>query len=296
MCLIAFALNASAHWPLVIVANRDEFWHRPTLPLQRWTAPNGVEVVCGRDLQAGGTWLGATPTGRVAMLTNVREGQPMPAPRSRGDLPLAWLSGDSAAPEFLARLQADGAEQSYGGFNLVIGDTRRGEWMWASNRQGGVQGSVQGAGPLRPSWQSRQLGPGVYGLSNAFLDTPWPKTEALKTALTQALQAQNEAELAAPLWNALANPGLAAVAELPQTGVPTDWERVLSSAFVSYPERGYGTRCSTLLFMHPHDETQAGHPVQMTEKSTAPQESAPDAGAELISVQHLLWRPSVWRP
>ncbi len=280
MCLIAFALNASARWPLVIAANRDEFWHRPTLPLQRWTAPNGAEVFSGRDLQAGGTWLGVTAAGRVAMLTNVREPQQVAAPRSRGDLPLDWLSGNSTAFEFLEQLQADGAQHSYGGFNLVIGDARQGQWLWASNRR------AEGQGQLQPGWQHRELQPGVYGLSNAFLDTPWPKTQALKAALSQSLGADEESQLISPLWRALAHSGQATAGELPDTGVPKDWEQALSSAFVNYPERGYGTRCSTLLVMQAHDTARGGRPVQVYEKSTAPLERS---GAESLVAQSLLF-------
>ena len=281
MCLIAFALNASARWPLVIAANRDEFWHRPTLPLQRWTTPAGVEVVCGRDLQAGGTWMGVSPGGRVAMLTNVREANPVAGPRSRGDLPLAWLSSLRSAASFLDELHNDQTAQHYAGFNLVIGDVQQGQWMWASNRQAGA--STESA--LQTGWQTRPLSDGIYGLSNASLDTPWPKTQRLKTHLAQALQAQDEARLTAPLWQALADQGAAPVGELPRTGVPSEWEQALSSAFVHYPERGYGTRTSTLLLMQAADP-QAAHSVRIYEKNTEPVEAG--KGAKL-STHELQW-------
>ena len=100
MCLIAFALHASSRWPLVIAANRDEFLDRPTVPLARWKTPSGQAVVSGRDLRAGGAWFGITPGGRIAFLTNVREGDSLVAPRSRGELVTRWLASQVDAATF----------------------------------------------------------------------------------------------------------------------------------------------------------------------------------------------------
>jgi uncharacterized protein with NRDE domain len=238
MCLIALAIGTSARWPLVIAANRDEHRLRPTQPLTTWSTDAGDTLMSGRDLRAGGTWLGSTAGGRVAMLTNVREAEPTTGRLSRGDLPLHWLTGRMDADAFWA--QHDPA--AYGGCNLVIGDFLSGQWAWASNRASNTT-----------RWQTRLLSPGIYGLSNALLDTPWPKTLALKvamqTALARAQSSGDEADLSQPLWAALAKRERAPLAGLPQTGVPTELEHALSSAHVDIPERDYGTRCSTLMWI-----------------------------------------------
>jgi len=249
MCLLALAIGASERWPLVLASNRDEHRARATLPLARWTSDQGAIVISGRDLLAGGTWLGCTPEGRVAMLTNVREATPLPARLSRGDLPMQWLSGHISATDFLAQHDP----RDYGGCNLIIGDFASSQWHWASNREF----KANGAGPalIQSSnrWQSQSLKPGIYGLSNAFLDTPWPKTLALKAAmkgaLDKAVASGNESDLLDPLWAALASTERAAMSELPDTGVPVSHEHALSSALVDIPERAYGTRNSSLLFI-----------------------------------------------
>uniref|UniRef100_UPI003561741F NRDE family protein n=1 Tax=Hydrogenophaga sp. TaxID=1904254 RepID=UPI003561741F len=175
MCLIAFAINADPHCPLLIAANRDEAWDRPSAALARWALPNGQAVIAGRDLRDGGTWLGLTPSGRVAMLTNVRDAQPAKAPRSRGELVTRWLQGDADWADFSGALLA----QDYGGFNLVVGDFTQGFWACVSNRHPKHPHRAEST----PRLHTLPLGAGVYGLSNAALDTPWPKTLALKSAL-----------------------------------------------------------------------------------------------------------------
>ena len=249
MCLLALAIGVSERWPLVLASNRDEHRARATLPLARWTSDQGATVISGRDLHAGGTWLGCTPEGRVAMLTNVREATALTARLSRGDLPMHWLNGHISATDFLN--QHDPSD--FGGCNLIIGDYTSAQWHWASNREF----QDKGAGPTRiqasNGWHSQSLKPGIYGLSNAFLDTPWPKTLALKAAMQQALNkataSGNESDLLDPLWAALASTERAAMSELPDTGVTVSQEHELSSALVDIPERNYGTRNSSLLFI-----------------------------------------------
>ncbi|OGB00059.1 MAG: hypothetical protein A3E79_12650 [Burkholderiales bacterium RIFCSPHIGHO2_12_FULL_61_11] len=233
MCLVAFAINASARWPLVIAANRDEFLNRPTRALGRWQTIAGQEIVAGRDLRAGGTWLGMTPGGRVAFLTNVREAKSQAAPHSRGELVTRWLEETCDALAFAQALAQDGA--AYGGFNLVLGDFQRNAWTWVTNKSAVSSLRVQ---PLKP---------GVYGLSNAALNTPWPKTMALKRVLANALDSPEPDQLRATLWTALANRERAPREQLPATGVPPAMEQALSSAFVAFPEHAYGTRSSTVL-------------------------------------------------
>ena len=227
MCLAAFAINASTHWPLVIASNRDEFFDRPSLPLAQWQTSAGDTIISGRDLRAGGTWLGITPAGRIGLLTNVRELKNPAAPQSRGELVMRWLQGSMDADQFAKQTNS----AAYGGFNLVLGDVQTGQWRCLSNR------------PQAGGLHSQPMADGVYGLSNATLDTPWLKTLALKAAMQQTLETKSE-DL---LWQALASQHRSASGELPETGLPAAFEAALSSAFVDAPEHGYGTRCSTLL-------------------------------------------------
>lgn len=230
MCLIAFAIGASARWPLLVAANRDEFLDRPTLPLARWKSAAGTEIISGRDIRAGGTWMGLSPAGRIAMLTNVRGPASLTGEKSRGELVTRWLESDGNAASFMAQIEAE----AYGGFNLVLGDFKSGAWHWLSNKPG-------------PGLESRALQPGVYGLSNGALDTPWPKTLGLKKALHSALMAIDDETLEVELMAALRDRRRADREDLPSTGVPLALEEALSSAFVDFPEHGYGTRCSTVL-------------------------------------------------
>ena len=193
MCLIAFAINASARWPLVVASNRDEFYDRPTQPLAQWQTTSGQEIISGRDARAGGTWLGASLEGRVAFLTNVREPGRAPGLSSRGELITHWLEGRGPAEEFTARLVKSAA--GYSGFNLILGDFQCSAWTWLTNRS---TASASG-------WHAQQLPAGVYGLSNVSLDTPWPKTIELKRVLSAAfLQAKTNDDLQELLWLALA--------------------------------------------------------------------------------------------
>lgn len=244
MCLVAFAISASDRWPLVIAANRDEFLNRPTLPLGRWRTAHGQEIISGRDLRVGGTWLGMTPGGRVAFLTNAREAEPQAAPRSRGELVTRWLEETGDAKDFALALEKDGA--AYGGFNLVLGDFQQNAWTWVTNRSAAAASG----------WQVQPLEPGIYGLSNAALNTPWPKTTALKSVLAANLNAPDPEALQASLWTALANRERAPRESLPATGVPLALEEALSSAFVDSPEYAYGTRSSTVLLASAQDSRE----------------------------------------
>lgn len=223
MCLILFAWQAHPDYPLVVAANRDEFFARPTAAADfRADAP---DVLAGRDLQAGGTWLGVARDGRFAALTNYRDPShnKTDAP-SRGELVSRFLSGGQTPRRYLADLE-NGAE-SYNGFNLLCGDLA--ELGWFSNR---------GAG-------GRMLAPGVYGLSNHLLDTPWPKVARGKAALSAALPALPDE---APLFALLRDERAAPDDALPRTGLSPEWERRLSAAFIRAP--GYGTRSATVLLI-----------------------------------------------
>lgn len=262
MCLIAFAIETAPARPLLLAANRDEFFERPTEPLHRWALPDGTGVVGGRDLRDGGTWLGMSEAGRVAMLTNVRSANPGPGRRSRGELTTRWLQAGHSLESLMAGIDA----ADYGGFNLVVGDLVTGFWAWVSNRHPAQPHAEQTDG-----LHHRRLAPGVYGLSNAALDTPWPKTLRLKRALNEALANGTHAQT--PLVAALADHALPAQAELPATGVPAELERALSSPFVDMADRGYGTRSSLLLNVA--RRSPAGFHADFTEWTHAPPPAGP---------------------
>lgn len=240
MCLIAFAIGLRPDLPLWLASNRDEAFDRPTAPLHRWRSDGGVDIVGGRDLLDGGTWLGVSPAGRVAWLTNVRQAESARGQRSRGELVTRWLTGRHDAAGFAEQVEAG----HYGGFNLVVGDLLAGQWHWIGNRS-----PDRPHDPQTPALFHRPLGPGLYGLSNASLDTPWPKTRRLRQALQAAITpAQPDPDPDHPvLHSALTDHLPAPDCELPQTGVPVAAERALSSPFVRMPERGYGTRSSSVL-------------------------------------------------
>jgi uncharacterized protein with NRDE domain len=230
MCLVALAIDQHPRFPLVIAANRDEFRDRPAQPLDWWSpGDDAPDILGGRDLRAGGTWLGLTAAGRLAFLTNVRNpARHDPASPSRGAIVPMWLRGDMPIDRFWMHVSLSG----YNGFNLVAADFAAGECFWASN-----------TGEL-----PQRLGQGLWALSNASLDTPWPKAQALKRRCIDALQrAMNVEALAALLFDALADRRVAPDDALPATGVPIEWERALSPAFIYLPEQNYGTRCSTLV-------------------------------------------------
>lgn len=217
MCLIVVGWRAHPDYPLVVAANRDEFYARPTASAARWSdAPN---IIGGIDLEAGGTWLGISTTGRFAAVTNVREPGMGKGARSRGELTRNFLLSDSPAGDY-AR-QIDGND--YCGFNLLLSDGE--ELIYCSNRDG------------RP----RALPPGIYGLSNHLLDSPWPK---LMQAREQFAAALHRLPDETAFFELLGDQTIVADADLPKTGVPLEWERLLSAVFVK--SENYGTRASTL--------------------------------------------------
>ncbi|CAD5374943.1 conserved hypothetical protein [Rubrivivax sp. A210] len=229
MCLAALALGVSARHPFVAASNRDEFFGRASAPLAWWRpAPADEEILGGRDLEAGGTWLGLNRRGRLALVTNVREpGRHDAASPSRGELVPQWLAGgDDAWLDAIAAAPRNG-------FNLIALDLARGAGHWVGNRPP----------------QRRALGHAIRGLSNAALDTPWPKVVALKQRLAAALEAPDADALIAAAFAALASTEPAADADLPRTGVTLERERALSPAFIRMAVDGrvYGTRCSTVV-------------------------------------------------
>jgi uncharacterized protein with NRDE domain len=223
VCLIAFAWRAHPRWRLVLAGNRDEFHARPSAPLARWD--DGV-VVGGRDLEAGGTWLGVTDAGRCCVVTNVRDPRDPQLGVSRGLLATDYLRGVAGAAAHARALQAAAAD--YRPFNLLTFDAA--DAFYLGNR---------------PVPKAQAVTPGIHGLSNADFNTPWPKTRALMRRLEAWLGTHADDGDFAPLFAALADEHRAPDEQLPDTGVGLERERWLSSAFI----RGelYGTRASTVV-------------------------------------------------
>ncbi len=242
MCLIALALDADPAYRLVVAANRDEFYARPTAPAAWWE--DAPQVLAGRDLREGGTWMGVTRDGRFAAITNYRDpgfAQLAGAP-SRGALVADFLRGSADAEAYARDVAARAAE--YNGFNLLVGDDDG--LFYLSNRAPGV----------------RRLEPGVYGLSNALLDTPWPKVLRARAAVADALARAEGDEWDSSLWEMLADRVIAADDALPDTGVGAERERLLSPPFIRTDV--YGTRASTVLTIARDGE------VRFVERSAAP--------------------------
>ncbi len=229
MCLLVVAWRAHARYRLVVAANRDEFHARAAAPLAKWPPP--AELIAGRDLRARGTWLGIDRTRRFGVVTNFRELQPpLTAAPSRGQLVPDYLGARSARrpAEFFVALEPRAA--GYSGFNLLLSDA---DSLWyGSNR----------AMPF-----ARSLPPGVYGLANESLDTPWPKLERVRAGFREWLQQGRPTETEG-LFALLADRTPAHEPPAAHTGaLPREWSRALSAPFVLHPE--YGTRCSTVLLL-----------------------------------------------
>lgn len=221
MCLITLAWQAHPDYPLIVAANRDEFYRRASAPARFWE--DAPSVLAGRDLAAGGTWVGVTRSGRFAALTNVRQPGAAAGERSRGLLVSAYLRGSDDPMAYAQAVAAEGG--LYSGFNLLLGTPE--ELIVVSNR---------GASPQR-------LQAGVHGLSNHQLDTPWPKVEKAKRSLQATLSSPTQEALLAMLTDH----EVAADETLPDTGVGLAMERMLSPLFIRSPL--YGTRASTVLML-----------------------------------------------
>jgi uncharacterized protein with NRDE domain len=232
MCLIVFAWQVIPGAPLIAAANRDEFYDRPSQAAAPW--PEHPNVLAGRDLQGGGSWMGVTHTGpngpRFAAITNYRgpDERRTDAP-SRGALVADYLAGDWSAHDYIAHI--DTAAQAYNGFNLVLGDAH--SLYWYSNRGGA------------DSRNGQALESGIYGISNGLLDAPWPKVVRTKAQFASLL-CQGAPEDA--YFEMLADTTRAPDRRLPDTGIEIDLERVLSAVCIETP--GYGTRTSTVVKLY----------------------------------------------
>jgi len=224
MCLILLAWKSYSGYPAVLAANRDEFFARPTAAADFWVG--APDLLAGRDISAGGSWMGVTTHGRFAAITNFREpGKNRPEASSRGKLVSDFLAGSMAAPDYLEAL-SEGAG-GYNGFNLICGNLTDELWFLSNRTE---------------QRKSHRLAAGIYGLSNHLLDTPWPKVAQGKSNLANALTALPQDK---PLFELLRDAYIHDDDRLPRTGLTLEWERILSAAFVVTPE--YGTRSSTVL-------------------------------------------------
>ena len=225
MCLLLLAVQKHPDYKLVLAANRDEYYDRPTAPAAFWDeAPH---LLAGKDLRAGGTWLGITKTGRIAAITNYRDpAAVISGAPSRGNLVSDFLLGRQSPERFLEGLAPE--KDRYNGFNLIIGVND--QLYWFSNRGD----------------KAHKLSPGIYGLSNRLLDTPWPKLTRSKEAMVHLISNQKKPSQDA-LFQMLLDRTEADDDQLPDTGVGTEWERILSPIFISSPT--YGTRSSTIILV-----------------------------------------------
>lgn len=225
MCLILFGIQTGREYDLVLAANRDEFYSRPTDPMHFWDAPPGL--LAGKDLEQGGTWLGINRHGQFAALTNYRDPASLKsgAP-SRGNIIPGFLCSTLPDREYIRELEQTAGE--YNGYNLLFGSGK--QLYWFCNVNTGF----------------KRIEPGVHGLSNRFLDTPWPKVETGKTRLKDILD-QSKGNLKDRLFDMLLDRDQPGDASLPETGIGLEWERILSPMFIE--SENYGTRSSTVLLI-----------------------------------------------
>jgi uncharacterized protein with NRDE domain len=225
MCLIVFAYRVHPSFPVIIAANRDEFYARPTAALGEW--PDAPHVVAGRDLKGGGTWMGINRKGHLAALTNFREpGRQRAEAPSRGHLVSDFLRGEEKLNRYIEKLSL--TSQDYNGYNIILSDGSR--WVYLSNR----------------NHAPRKLSPGIYGLSNHLLNTPWPKVQRSRLAVEHLLTSGSPPAIPA-LMAILQDRTVPPDAALPHTGVGLEWERRLGSIFIH--SAIYGTRSSTVLLL-----------------------------------------------
>ncbi len=222
MCLIFLSFNQHPDYPLIIAANRDEFYDRPASSLGLW--PEYPNILAGKDLTGGGTWLGVTKSGYFAMLTNYRDMANIKANApTRGKLVLDYLAGEFDASNYLQAL--DASSSLYNGYNIILG-TLNDPWYYSNQNH-----------------EIFRLGTGLYGLSNALLDTKWPKVEIGKEKYRQIIE-KEQLDFEA-IFYFMYDKTLAADEKLPDTGIGYEKEKLLSSMFIELP--GYGTRNTTLL-------------------------------------------------
>lgn len=251
MCLTVFAFKTNKKYPLIFASNRDEFYDRPAEPATFWY--DHPDLLAGRDLKAGGTWLGMTTSHRFAAITNYRDMDNIKdnAP-SRGDIVSDYLTSDKSAPDFIEDLRK--SAKRYNGFNLIAGTTSE-LWYYSNVKD-----------------QIEKIKPGIHALSNAFLDTSWPKTEKARERFSQILKKDEEISRS-KFFDLLQDQEIFPDHKLPSTGLSPEMERLVSSIFIT--SESYGTRCSTVIKADPSPEGI----TTFTEKSYKPGTSEVDKTA-----------------
>mmetsp|Transcript_6619 Transcript_6619/g.14504 ORF Transcript_6619/g.14504 Transcript_6619/m.14504 type:complete len:271 (-) Transcript_6619:61-873(-) len=256
MCLILFSFQPENNNRLLVLSNRDEFYARPSERAECWTANSNPTILAGRDAAGGGTWLGVDiKRNRFAAVTNFRDGPSEPhAVRSRGSLPIDFLTSDMDSIQFLQKVHCEGS--NYNGFNMIVFDGST--LAYQSNR------SKEGP---------KKLGGGIYGVSNHLLDTPWPKVVKGKALLQKYLREHDDSDSFVPdasILDILLDRAKPPDDDLPDTGVGIELEREFSPLFVAIGSIQYGTRCSTLVVM------DGNGPIAFVEKTLVPKGSHPD--------------------
>ncbi|MDM8514669.1 NRDE family protein [Desulfobacterales bacterium HSG16] len=256
MCLIIFSYDVHPVFELIIAANRDEFYQRPTAPLDSWK--DAPHVYAGRDLERGGTWMGASTSGKIAAVTNFRE--PFQSLKtnalSRGDLVSDFIKGSKSPVSYLEQFKEGPGEKGLGkehnGFNLIAGD--RSGLFYCSNRHCSNRAAVQEAGSKSETKSEviQKLKPGIYGVSNHLLNTPWPKVEQSKERFGKIIKSK-KIDIEA-IFTMLADQAFAPDDQLPDTGVGYEWEKMLSPVFIK--SEIYGTRSSSVLLVTKNRQIQ----------------------------------------
>jgi len=224
MCLIAFSYDDHPKYKLILAANRDEFYERPTRAARFWSEK--PDILAGKDLKAGGTWMGIHKDGRWGALTNYRDPSIQKEnPPSRGELVLNYLDEGHTAIDFIRSIELK--SNAYNGFNLLLGDSS-GIYHFSNQSEGITMAK-----------------PGIHGISNALLDTPWPKLTLAKSGLKEIISKPDFKR--EELFELLKNDAKAPDDKLPDTGIPYEWEKTVSAMFIK--SQNYGTRCSTILLI-----------------------------------------------
>lgn len=244
MCLLLFGLKTCKSFPFILAANRDEFYQRPTAAMDFW--PENPSILAGRDLEHGGTWFGINTRGSFAALTNYRDLSTLKqkAP-SRGDIIVEFMNFKGDIPDFLAQLKRKSSR--YNGFNLLIGDS--GNLYWFSNQTNIIT----------------PVPPGIHGISNHLMDTPWPKVTHGKKALAKAIDT-DQLDFTA-LFDLLSDSSRPLDSQLPDTGIGLEWEQILSPLFIQSPS--YGTRSSIAMGITPQGQ------IKVTERTYYPDKTSP---------------------
>ncbi|MEQ8523729.1 NRDE family protein [Gracilimonas sp.] len=226
MCLITFAYKSHPRYDLILAGNRDEFYGRPTREAKFWSEEGNPNILAGKDLEAGGTWLGVHKSGKWSALTNYRDPSiKKEDPPSRGEIVLDYLKANQTAMDYLADLSKKA--ELYNGFNLLVWDEK--DFYHYSNQNKKVT----------------RIEPGIHGLSNALLDTPWPKLVTANQELRNIISEEDFDK--EDIFKLLADDRKASDHELPVTGIPKELEKAVSSIFIK--TENYGSRCSTVLLI-----------------------------------------------